>query len=130
MYNNFRDTGNRSSSSSNSTRHPVTTKAAAAAVTAPIMADLPQEVVQGHRQAITNAILAYTALYPGYEWYALVCPCNIDCGHMPPEEIPRIMLSGCYYPGEFDYFFVEQPFFETHKFKVRWHCDVSHNELC
>ena len=92
MYKNFRDTGD-SSSSSNSTRHPATTTAAA---TAPIMADLPQEVVQERRQTIMNEILAYIALYPGDEWYALVCPCNIDCGHMPPEEIPRIMLSGCY----------------------------------
>ena len=94
------------------------------------MADLPQEVVQERRHTISNAILAYTALYPGHEWYALVCPCDINCGHMPPEEIPRIMLSGCYYPGEYDFFFVEQPFFETHKFKVRWHCDQCHNELC
>merc|ERR1712121_232769 len=66
-------------------KHPATTAAAAA----PIMADLPQEVVQEHRHTISNAILAYTALYPGHEWYALVCPCNINCGHMPPEEIPR-----------------------------------------
>ena len=96
---------------------------AAAAATAPTMAHLPEEVLQERRQTISNEVLAYTALYPGHEWYALVCQCNIDCGCMPPEEIPRIMLSECYYPGEYDYFVVKQPFFATHYFKVRWHCD-------
>ena len=97
---------------------------------AAIMADLPVQVVQQRRDSIANAILAFNAINPGYDYYAMVCPCDINCGHMPEDEIPRIMLSQCYYPGEYDYFFVKQPFFETHKFKVRWHCDECHAELC
>ena len=102
---------------------------AATPASAPIMADLPQNVLQERRETMSNAILAYTALYPGLAWCALLCPCNLNCGHMPQEEIPRIMLPECYYPGEYDFFFVQQPFFEAHKFKVRWHCDECHNEL-
>ena len=94
-----------------------------------IIAKHPAQVVQERREIITNAILAYNAINPGHEFYALVCPCDINCGHMPEDEIPRIMLAQCYYPGEYDYFFVEQPFFATHKFKVRWHCDECHAEL-
>ena len=93
------------------------------------MADLPPQVVQQRREIIANAILAFNAINPGHDYYAVVCPCNINCGHMPEDEIPRIMLAQCYYPGEYDYFFVEQPFFPTHKFKVRWHCDECHAEL-
>ena len=102
---------------------------AATLASPPIMADLPQQVVQERRECMTNAILAYNALHPGHAFYALVCPCDLNCGHMPEEEIPRIMLAQCYYPGEYDYFFVQQPFVETHKFKVRWHCDECHAEL-
>ena len=77
---------------------------AAALASPPIMLDLPQQVLQERRETMTNAILEYNALYPGHAWYALVCPCNLNCGHMPQEEIPRIMLPECYYPGEYDFF--------------------------
>ena len=97
---------------------------------AAIMAHLPPQVVQQRRDIIANAILAFNAINPGYEWYAMICPCDLNCGHMPADEIPRIMLPQCYYPGEYDYYFVKQPFFKSHKFKVRWHCDECHAELC
>ena len=112
------------------TTHSESPSIAATLLASPaIMADLPPQVVQERRQTITNATLAYNTIHPGHEFYALVCPCDINCGHMPEDEIPRIMLAQCYNLGEYDYFFVEQPFFETHKFKVRWHCDECHAEL-
>ena len=94
---------------------PATT---AAAATEEKMAHLAQEEIEECRETARTEILAVTAQYPGCKWYVFVCPCNIDCGHMPTEEIPIIMLSRCHYPGELDYFFVEQPFFATYTFKV------------
>ena len=93
------------------------------------MAHLPPAVVAERRLIAAVQILSEAAEHSGHEWYALTCPCNIDCGHMPQHEIPRIMLPMCYYPGELDYFFVVQPFLATHNFKVRWHCDECLAEL-
>ena len=106
-----------------------TPAASAAAATAAMMAHLPAAEIDARRAAASTEILEGTAQYPGRKWYALLCPCNIDCGHMPPQEVPRITLSRCHYPGELDYFFTQQPFFSAYKFKVRWHCDECHAEL-
>ena len=59
-------------------------------------------------------------------WYAMMCPCDIDCHHMPEEEVPRLRIPRCYYPGELDYFFVTQPFLQQYGFKLRWYCDECH----
>ena len=55
----------------------------------------------------------------GAEWYSLQCPCRPDCECMTYNEVPRIILSECLYGGELDYFFVEQPFLQTHGFRVQ-----------
>ena len=48
---------------------------------------------------------------------------------MPEDEVPRLRISACYFPGELDYFYVHQPFFEQYGFKVRWHCDECPAEM-
>jgi len=93
------------------------------------MAHLPAGKIDAWRAAASTEILQGITTYPGREWYALQCPCTIDCGCMSPEEVPRIILSRCHYPGKLDYFFTQQPFFNTYNFKVRWHCDECHGEL-
>ena len=93
------------------------------------MSHLPKAEIAARRGAARSEILAGTAEYPGRKWYALMCPCNIDCGHKAPDKVPRIKLSRCFYPGELDYFFTQQPFWNGYKFKVRWHCDECHAEL-
>ena len=93
------------------------------------IAHLSPAELGARRATASSKILAGTVQYPGHKWYVLLCPCNIDCGHMPPQEVPRITLSRCHYPGELDYFFTQQPFFSAYKFKVRWHCDECHAEL-
>ena len=69
------------------------------------MAHLHPAEIDARRANATIEILAGIAQYPGRTWYALVCPCNIDCGHMPHDEVPRIMLSRHLYPGELKFFF-------------------------
>ena len=93
------------------------------------MSHLPHAERVARRTAATQDILAVWQGMQGYEEYALQCPCRIDCGCMPEEEIPRIVLSNCMYVFELDYFFVEEPFLATHGFKVRWHCDECLSEL-
>ena len=93
------------------------------------MAHLPAAEIAARRNAASQDIIAQWQLTQGQEWYAIQCPCRIDCGCMPEDEIPRLVLDKCMYPGELDYFFVTQPFQATYNFKVRWHCDECHSEL-
>ena len=73
------------------------------------MAHLPSAEIAARREAAKEDILSVWNTMQGAEWYALMCPCCIDCGCMPEEEIPRIVLNNCMFVGELDYFFV------THK---------------
>ena len=83
------------------------------------MAHLPTAEIQARRQHATQDILQEWQAIQGLEWYAVQCPCRHDCGCMPHNEVPRIVLSQCLYVGELDYFFVEQPFLATYGFRVR-----------
>ena len=93
------------------------------------MAHLPQAELIARRNAASQDIIAEWQQLKGQDWYALQCPCRIDCGCMPEIEVPRLVLSNCLYPGELDYFFVVQPFYATYDFKVRWHCDDCKEEM-
>ena len=93
------------------------------------MAHLPAAEIEARRNASSQDIIETWQTIKGQEWYALQCQCRIDCGCMPENEVPRIILSNCVYPGELDYFFVVQPFWVTYGFKLRWHCDSCHSEL-
>ena len=93
------------------------------------MAHLPSAEVQARRQHATQEILSEWQGMEGQQWYSIQCPCRIDCGCMPLEEIPRIVLPNCLYAGELDYFFVEQPFLANYGFRVRWHCDECEDEM-
>ena len=94
------------------------------------MAHLPNAEIEARRNAASQEIIQEWQANQGKEWYAIQCPCRIDCGCMPEDEIPRIILSNCMFPGEYDYYFVTQPFKATYGFKVRWHCDECLEELC
>ena len=93
------------------------------------MAHLPPAEIIARRNAASQDIIAEWQQHQGQDWYALQCPCRIDCGCMSELEVPRLVLSNCMYPGELDYFFVVQPFHATYDFKVRWHCDICKREM-
>ena len=93
------------------------------------MAHLAPDEVAARRIQASEEIIAVIEENPAREWFAIMCPCNIDCNCMPLDEVPRIRLSFCMYPGELDYFFTQQPFLNSYGTKVRWHCDECHGEL-
>ena len=93
------------------------------------MAHLPSAEIAARREAAIQDLLSVWNTMQGAEWYALQCPCRIDCGCMPEDEVPRIVLNNCMYVGELDYFFVTQPFQTVYGFKVRWHCDECESEM-
>ena len=97
------------------------------------MAFLPESVIYQQRENLTKEIVAlYHNLedsLQNLEWYGLMCPCNIDCNHMPLDEVPRIRVAACHFPGEMDYYFVDQPFLDTLGIKIRWHCDECHEPI-
>ena len=68
------------------------------------MAHLSQAQIQARRERVRDEVLAAVMELPARPWYALQCKCGIDCLHMPFAEMPRIRLSFCLYPGEFDFF--------------------------
>ena len=77
------------------------------------MAHLPAAEIAARREAATLDILSVWNTMQGAEWYSLQCPCRIDCGCMPEDEVPRIVLNNCMYVGELDYFFVTRAFWGT-----------------
>ena len=91
-----------------------------------IMAHLPAAEIQARREAAMKDILEE---WQGNEEVAILCPCRIDCMCMSLNEVERVVLTFCLYPGELDFFFVTQPFDATHGFRVRWHCDVCEEEM-
>ena len=93
------------------------------------MAHLNQAQIQARRLRVRDEVLAAVTDLPARPWYALQCKCGIDCLHMPFDEIPRIRLSFCLYPGEFDYYFTQNPFVPEYAFRLRWHCDTCTNEM-
>ena len=97
------------------------------------MAFLQELVIYQRRENLTKEIVAlYHNLedsLQNLEWYGLMCLCNIDCNHMPLDEIPRLRVAACHFPGEMDYYFVEQPFLDTLGIKIRWHCDECHEAI-
>ena len=93
------------------------------------MAHLPGAEIAARREAATQDILSVWSQMLGAQIYSLQCPCCIDCGHMPENEVPRIVINNCLYVGELDYFFVTQPFLATYGFKVRGHCDECQEEM-
>ena len=60
--------------------------------------------------------------------YYLQCPCFHDCYCSDWDDMPRIPMNKCLYPGELDQFFVRQPF-ERYGVKVRWHCKECNREM-
>ena len=90
-----------------------------------IMAHLPAAEIQARREAAMKDILEE---WQGNESVAILCPCRIDCMCMPVNEVERVVLTFCLYPGELDFFYT-QPFYATHGFRVRWHCDECEDEM-
>ena len=92
------------------------------------MAHLPSAEIAARREAATQDIISVWNTIHRAEWYCLQCPCRIDCGCMPEDEVPRIVRNNCMYVGELDYFFVTQPLQAIYGFKVRWHCYECESE--
>ena len=66
-----------------------------------IMAHLPSAEIQARREAAMKDILDE---WQGAEWVAIQCPCRNDCMCMPVNEVERVVLTFCLYPGELDFF--------------------------
>ena len=66
-----------------------------------IMAHLPAAEIQARREAAMKDILEE---WQGNEEVAILCPCRIDCMCMPLNEVERVVLTFCLYPGELDFF--------------------------
>ena len=93
------------------------------------MAHLPPAEIAARRIAISQDIVAEWSTKSGWDLYFLLCPCDLDCHCVPPEESPRIRLSNCPYPGELDFFVVAQPFDIPLGFAVTWFCSQCKEEL-
>ena len=93
------------------------------------MAHLPSAEIAARRQAATQDIIEEWQTMQGSEWYAIQCPCRIDCLCMPQQEVPRIVLNNCMYVGELDYFVATQPFQAAYGFTVTFHCDICQSEM-
>ena len=60
------------------------------------MANLQPGELQMRRAKATLEILENIAQHPLPPYYALMCPCDIDCKCMPFDEVPRVRLSFCF----------------------------------
>ena len=96
------------------------------------MAHLANEVIEQRREMISQFIVTMWGVKQeenDANLYAIHCPCKIDCCHMSIDDVPRIYLPFCLYPGELDYFIVTQPFHQEYGFKLIWHCEQCEQEL-
>ena len=96
------------------------------------MAHLANEVIEQRREMISQFIVTMWGVKQqenDADVYAIHCPCKIDCCHMSIDDVPRIYIPFCLYPGELDYFFVTQPFHQEYGFKLIWHCEECEQEL-
>ena len=96
------------------------------------MAHLSNEVIDHRREIIYQFIVAMwevTQEENDADLYALHCPCYIDCFHMSIDDVPRIYVPFCLYPGELDFFIATQPFHQEYGFKLTWHCNECEQEL-
>ena len=48
---------------------------------------------------------------------------------MSIDDVPRIYVPFCLYPGELDYFSAIQPFYQQYGFRLTWHCNECKQEL-
>ena len=96
------------------------------------MAHLGAEVIEQRREMISQFIVTMWGVKQqenDADVYAIHCPCKIDCCHMSIDDVPRIYIPFCLYPGELDYFIVTQPFHQEYGFKLIWHCEECEQEL-
>ena len=96
------------------------------------MAHLGAEVIEQRREMISQFIVTMWGVKQeenDANLYAIHCPCKIDCCHMSIDDVPRIYIPFCLYPGELDYFIVTQPFHQEYGFKLIWHCEECEQEL-
>ena len=88
---------------------------------------ISRSVIEQRRTQLHQELLELWQPRQGRDMYVVMCPCDLSpCGHMPEAQFPRLKVGRCYYPGELDYFIVEQPFLQQHCFKVTWLCFTKH----
>ena len=95
------------------------------------MSHLPMHIIESRREILYESILNFWEINEKKDTYYIQCPWLRNCNHFSAEEIPRIILPFCYYPGELDYYIVTQPFLPSHNFRVTWICVLENcdNEL-
>ena len=74
------------------------------------------------QQAICDELLSLWYTKPASQWYAVQCPCMLDCCCMSDEECPRLQLNHCNTAADLNYLVVTQPFLENYNFSVVWQC--------
>ena len=116
-----------SSSSTTIAAKPVVAapRALAIVMAAAIMND---EVLEERRATLSSEIITLWEDARGSNLYALLCPNGSNCPCLSEDEVPRLRISRCYFPGELDYFSVTQPFRQDYGFQVTWHCHVCLSE--
>ena len=82
------------------------------------MAHLPSVEIQVRRQGTSQEIIAEWQVQDRPNWVAIQCPCRIDCGCIPLNQVARIVISNCLYVGELDYYYVTHTFMATYGFRV------------
>ena len=103
--------------------------AAATAIAIAVAAGILNEAIQQRRNGLSSEIINLWEEQQGANLYALICPSGSDCGCLSENEVPRIRISRCYFPGELDFFTVTQPFQQDYGFQVTWHCHVCLSEF-
>ena len=85
---------------------------------------LPMEHIETRQQLICQEILVKVQQFFGYDDFIIQCPYKVLCGcddGMDLDEYPRIGISFCTFPGESDFFTMNQPFLLHYGFKVGRH---------
>ena len=84
---------------------------------------------QRYTETANHILIEWMAMGSITGEYYLQYPCRIDCYCSEWDDVPRISLFRCLYPGELDQFFILQPFTDTYDFDVRWHCIECNSEM-
>ena len=75
-----------------------------------------------------EALLSAWEAKSGHSTYYMQCPCATPC--LCVSRNKKLVLDKCYYVGELDKIFIEQPFADNPGFTILWLCEVCGAEQC
>ena len=75
-----------------------------------------------------EALLSAWKSNSGHPTYYIQCPCASPC--LCVSRHKRLVLDKCYYVGELDKLFIEQPFADDPGFNIQWFCESCGEEQC